>query len=540
MRKSENYEMNLFDEDDFYNEEQFNENTEKIDEVLKTLDTPEYDIEEQTKVEELISGDKLTTAIRKLAKAVKTLIEHLANKKNPHEVSAEDVGLGKVTNESKQTMFTDPEFTGTTTAEKIKVGNKYIYKYMEHDYDSSTNTETEYQIGIGVDGSLIVDKEILAENFQGISTNFTTENWNMVAAAPLVKKLKDELDTLNTTLEKKVISVYMKKGTPGWYRIASSGSSTVSALGSEGDSIIIQYQTVYNNNPNCSGLVSILRTYDWTPRFVLLNKLHVTNVISAFRIVRVGQKAYLECYYNSSAINVCYFNVIGTNWEPCSGEPAEESEVLGEFDLINNDDIQSQINTVYTSKIFHDSGNGNLITTEAFLNHLIDVGVITSGKYMNEKLVGTYSYAAHYIISDSPIELHLTSCLIEVFGRYDGSLTAETNNFYMRITTGMQSLSSRTSQRKRCFVFNASGGGSGWCELSNNALPQIQRGTIYLNNAASGKIYYEFAKKPTIILSCNEIDNVKYSYSDATETQATVTNNTGTTVGIDWVAIGEK
>lgn len=545
MRKTDNFELNLLDAEDFVNKEDLNENAKKIDAKLKEHDTPEYDIYKQKEVEELEAGESLITAIRKLAKAVKTLIEHLANKKNPHEVSAEDVGLGEVTNESKQKMFTTPVFEGTAN-DKDGYGfgdtctsPTKIYRH-EIEGDVTDNVETEKTVVVGINAGLHLDGNLEAANFKGIAANFTTENWNMVAAAPLVKELKDELDTLNTTLEKKVISVAMQKDTPGWYRIASSGWSVNSALGGQGDSIIIEYQTRYDTNANCSGLVSIVRNYNWKPRFVLLNKHHVTNVISAFRIVRVGEKAYLECYYNSSTMNRFYFNIIGTNWEHCNGESAEESEVLGEFDLINNDDIQSQINKVSASKSFHDSGNGNLITTEAFLNHLIDVGVITSGKYMNEKLVGTYSYAAHYIISDSPIELHLTSCLIELFGRYDGSLTAETNNFYMRITTGMPSISSRTSQRKRCFVFNASGGGSGWCELSNNALPQIQRGTIYLNNAASGKIYYEFAKKPTIILSCNGIDNVKYSYSDATETQATVTNNTGTTVGIDWVAIGEK
>lgn len=79
MRKSKNYEMILLDEDEFYNEEQFNENTEKMDEVMKSLDTPEYDVSEQTKVEQLKSGESIKIALRKLAKAVADYIRHKAD-----------------------------------------------------------------------------------------------------------------------------------------------------------------------------------------------------------------------------------------------------------------------------------------------------------------------------------------------------------------------------------------------------------------------------------------------------------------------------
>jgi hypothetical protein len=45
---------------------------------------------------------------------------------NPHSVTAEQVGLGNVTNESKETMFTGPTFTGTVsgvTATMVGLGN---------------------------------------------------------------------------------------------------------------------------------------------------------------------------------------------------------------------------------------------------------------------------------------------------------------------------------------------------------------------------------------------------------------------------------
>ena len=79
MKKSEIYEMNLFDEDDFYSEELINENTQKIEEVMKSLEKPEHDTTEQTNVEELESGESLKIALRKLAKSVADYISHKAD-----------------------------------------------------------------------------------------------------------------------------------------------------------------------------------------------------------------------------------------------------------------------------------------------------------------------------------------------------------------------------------------------------------------------------------------------------------------------------
>lgn len=48
----------------------------------------------------LVSGEKLSIALGKLAKAVSDLISHLANKSNPHGVTKSQVGLGNVDNTS--------------------------------------------------------------------------------------------------------------------------------------------------------------------------------------------------------------------------------------------------------------------------------------------------------------------------------------------------------------------------------------------------------------------------------------------------------
>ena len=50
--------------------------------------------------------------------------EHKNNTNNPHEVNAKQVGLENVTNESKETMFTSPTFTGTPTAPTAAKGTR--------------------------------------------------------------------------------------------------------------------------------------------------------------------------------------------------------------------------------------------------------------------------------------------------------------------------------------------------------------------------------------------------------------------------------
>jgi hypothetical protein len=62
----------------------------------------------------------------RLDTAESDITTHIDATNNPHSVTAEQVGLGNVTNESKETMFTDPTFTGTVsgvTATMVGLGN---------------------------------------------------------------------------------------------------------------------------------------------------------------------------------------------------------------------------------------------------------------------------------------------------------------------------------------------------------------------------------------------------------------------------------
>jgi hypothetical protein len=65
------------------------------------------------------------------AATAKNLTDHIDDQKNPHKVTAEDVGLKNVTNESKTTMFTNPNFTGSPTVNSEAIATKnYIQLIM--------------------------------------------------------------------------------------------------------------------------------------------------------------------------------------------------------------------------------------------------------------------------------------------------------------------------------------------------------------------------------------------------------------------------
>lgn len=75
METTENLNLNLPGEDDFFTWDHFDENMEKLDKLA----APEYDIAK--KIENLQSGERYETLFSKIAKAVKEFISHIDDKK---------------------------------------------------------------------------------------------------------------------------------------------------------------------------------------------------------------------------------------------------------------------------------------------------------------------------------------------------------------------------------------------------------------------------------------------------------------------------
>lgn len=78
-------------------------------EVAETLETPE-------------SGESIFTIFGKIKKAILTLIDHIKNKENPHKVTKEQIGLGKVSNVT--TNDQTPTFIEASTLETLSSGEK--------------------------------------------------------------------------------------------------------------------------------------------------------------------------------------------------------------------------------------------------------------------------------------------------------------------------------------------------------------------------------------------------------------------------------
>ena len=76
---------------------------------------------------------------------------HTADTNNPHSVTATQVGLGNVTNESKATMFSSPSFTGnvgigtTSPTEKLEVSGDLMLQ--ENGVIKNKNNNTQFRFG---------------------------------------------------------------------------------------------------------------------------------------------------------------------------------------------------------------------------------------------------------------------------------------------------------------------------------------------------------------------------------------------------------
>lgn len=73
--------------------------------VTTNNQTPTYT--EAASLDELASGEVLSTAFGKIAKAIKSLISHIADTSNPHSVTASQIGLGNVENKSAATILSE-------------------------------------------------------------------------------------------------------------------------------------------------------------------------------------------------------------------------------------------------------------------------------------------------------------------------------------------------------------------------------------------------------------------------------------------------
>ena len=104
--------------------------------------TPTYS--DASTLSALTSGEKLSAAFGKIAKAVSDLISHLANKSNPHGVTKAQVGLGNVDNTSDKDK---PISTAVQAALKTLTDRNNIkYKAFNFEFSLSAGDKKDFDI----------------------------------------------------------------------------------------------------------------------------------------------------------------------------------------------------------------------------------------------------------------------------------------------------------------------------------------------------------------------------------------------------------
>ncbi len=104
--------------------------------------TPTYNV--SIEIAELKSGEKLSVAFGKIAKAISTLISHLSNKSNPHVVTKSQVGLGNCDNTSDANK---PVSTATQNALNLKANKSDLSSHTGN--TSNPHRVTKAQVGLG-------------------------------------------------------------------------------------------------------------------------------------------------------------------------------------------------------------------------------------------------------------------------------------------------------------------------------------------------------------------------------------------------------
>lgn len=106
--------------------------------------TPTYTVAD--KISNLTSGEKLSVAFGKIAKAISDLISHIANTSNPHKVTKSQVGLGNVSNYDQSKAIKSITRNGTTFTATALDGTTSTF--TQQDNNTTYNEATTSNAGL--------------------------------------------------------------------------------------------------------------------------------------------------------------------------------------------------------------------------------------------------------------------------------------------------------------------------------------------------------------------------------------------------------
>ena len=183
--KTTNLNLTKPSEDEFYDINVQNENMDIIDREINGLKQPAYEV--STAMSDLNSGEMITVAFGKIAKAVSTLISHVANKSNPHGVTKNQIGLGNVpnvaTNDQTPTYTEASSLSSLVSGEKTSVAFGKIAKAVSTLISHTTSKATN---------------SVLGHVKLSDSTSSTSASTAGVAATPKAVKAAYDLANSNT------------------------------------------------------------------------------------------------------------------------------------------------------------------------------------------------------------------------------------------------------------------------------------------------------------------------------------------------------
>lgn len=253
--KTTNLNLTKPSEDEFYDINVQNENMDIIDREINGLKQPAYEV--STAMSDLHSGEMITVAFGKIAKAVSTLISHVANKSNPHGVTKNQIGLGNVpnvaTNDQTPTYTEASSLSSLVSGEKTSVAFGKIAKAVSTLISHTTSKATN---------------SVLGHVKLSDSTSSTSASTAGVAATPKAVKAAYDLANSNT---KKI----------GTTDISGIGDGTVTgAIAENKDAIEDVTQSLTNLKNPAKGTKGILVNggAPLTKDYLLVYTLKTTNV----------------------------------------------------------------------------------------------------------------------------------------------------------------------------------------------------------------------------------------------------------------------
>ena len=247
MQKTTNLQLNKPDTEDYYDISVQNENMDIIDQKVAEIDStsttakssidthitnksnphsvtkaqvglsnvPNVSTNDQTPTftvassdANLTSGEKLSIAFGKIAKAISSLISHLSNTGNPHSVTKSQVGLENVPNVSTNNQT--PTYTEATSDTALKSGENLstafgkISRAVNSLISHITNTNnphntTATQVGLGNVPNVATNDQTPTYTVAGSNTALTSGEKLNVAFGKIAKAINSLISHLSNT-----------------------------------------------------------------------------------------------------------------------------------------------------------------------------------------------------------------------------------------------------------------------------------------------------------------------------------------------------